>query len=301
MLILIQLLSPLIKVTSSIPESSLDYIDGYLFEHAPSPWLVEIDKLTDGMVLTGYFASQSEMLNETLLLKNELKDILVFNFSEENLQDTDWKNSYKKHFKAWSYNRFHLVPLWLKDDYNIPENNHALFLDPGMAFGTGNHESTRMCIEFMVDDANSRICGDSFVDLGCGSGILTIAASVLGFSNVLGFDNDEDAVRISSENASVNNLRNDVQFQVIDLNKMIPSFGKFDYVAANIQADILIGNAEKILSLSKPNSIIILSGILATEVEKVCDCFKNLKPYKDIHTNLKRMGDWASVRIINYD
>ena len=291
----------MIKLTSSIPESSLDCIDGYLFEHAPSPWIVEIDKLTGGMVLTGYFATQSEMHNETLQLKDELKDILVFDFSKENLQDTDWKNSYKKHFKAWSYNGFHLVPLWLKDDYDIPANNHALFLDPGMAFGTGNHESTRMCIEFMVDDTNSKICGDSFVDLGCGSGILTIAASLLGFSSVLGFDNDEDAVRISSENASVNNLPNDVQFQVIDLNKRNPSLGKFDYVAANIQADILISNAKKILGLSKPNSIIILSGILAKEVDQVCEYFKNLKPDSDIQINLKRMGDWASVRIIKSD
>jgi ribosomal protein L11 methyltransferase len=290
-----------IKLTSSIPESSLDCIDGYLFEHAPSPWIVEIDKLTGGMVLTGYFATQSEMHNETLQLKDELKDILEFVFSKENLQDTDWKNSYKKHFKAWSYNGFHLVPLWLKDDYDIPVNNHALFLDPGMAFGTGNHESTRMCIEFMVDDTSSKICGDSFVDLGCGSGILTIAASLLGFTSVLGFDNDEDAVRISSENACVNNLPNDVQFQVIDLNKRNPSLGKFDYVAANIQADILISNAEKILGLSKPNSIIILSGILAKEVDQVCEYFKNLKPDSDIQINLKRMGDWASVRIIKSD
>ena len=291
----------MIKLTSSIPESSLDYIDGYLFEHAPSPWVVEIDKLTGGMVLSGYFPTQSEIHNETLQLKDELNDILEFNFSKENLQDTDWKNSYKKHFKAWSYNRFHLVPLWLKDDYNIPANNHSLFLDPGMAFGTGNHESTRMCIEFMVDDANSKICGDSFVDLGCGSGILTIAASLLGFSSVLGFDNDEDAVRISSENASVNNLPKDVQFQVIDLNKVNTSLGKFDYVAANIQADILISNAERILSLGKPNSVIILSGILTNEVDQVCDCFKNLKHNSGTQINLKRMGEWASVRIIKSD
>ena len=291
----------MIKITSSIPESSLDYIDGYLFEHAPSPWVVEIDKLTGGVVLTGYFATQCEMHNETLQVKDELKDILEFNFSKENLQDTDWKNSYKKHFKAWSYNGFHLVPLWLKDDYDIPTNNHALFLDPGMAFGTGNHESTRMCIEFMVDDTNSKICGDSFVDLGCGSGILSLSAHLLGFSKVLGFDNDEDAVRISSENASVNNLQNHVQFQVIDLNNMNPSLGKFDYVAANIQADILISNAEKILGLSKPNSVIILSGILTKEADEVCDCLKNLNPDSDIQINLKRMGDWTSVRIIKSD
>jgi ribosomal protein L11 methyltransferase len=290
-----------IKITSSIPESSLDYIDGYLFEHAPSPWVVEIDKLTGGVVLTGYFATQCEMHNETLQVKDELKDILEFDFSNENLQDTDWKNSYKKHFKAWSYNGFHLVPLWLKDDYDIPTNNHALFLDPGMAFGTGNHESTRMCIEFMVDDTNSKICGDSFVDLGCGSGILSLSAHLLGFSKVLGFDNDEDAVRISSENASVNNLQNHVQFQVIDLNKMNPSLGKFDYVAANIQADILISNAEKILGLSKPNSVIILSGILTKEADEVCDCLKNLNPDSDIQINLKRMGDWTSFRIIKSD
>ena len=291
----------MIKITSSIPESSLDYIDGYLFEHAPSPWVVEIDKLTGGVVLTGYFATQCEMHNETLQVKDELKDILQFDFSKENLQDTDWKNSYKKHFKAWSYNGFHLVPLWLKDDYDIPTNNHALFLDPGMAFGTGNHESTRMCIEFMVDDTNSKICGDSFVDLGCGSGILSLSAHLLGFSKVLGFDNDEDAVRISSENASVNNLQNHVQFQVIDLNNMNPSLGKFDYVAANIQADILISNAEKILDLSKPNSVIILSGILTKEADEVCDCLKNLNPDSDIQINLKRMGDWTSVRIIKSD
>ena len=82
---------------------------------------------------------------------------------------------------------------------------------------------------------------------------------------------------------------------------MHPSSGKFDYVAANIQADILISNAEKILGLSKPNSVIILSGILAKEVDHVCDCFKNLNPDGNIQINLKLMGDWASVRITKSD
>src|SRR5690349_19746689 len=97
------------------------------------------------------------------------------------LADKDWKESYKEHFKAWRFGRLHWVPVWERDQFKLPEGNEVLWLDPGMAFGTGNHETTRLVVERLVALAQNQGTGGRVIDAGCGSGILALSAVKLGF------------------------------------------------------------------------------------------------------------------------
>ena len=167
-----------------------------------------------------------------------------------------------------------------------------------MAFGTGNHESTRMCLEFLIDSVQSNCAQNNLIDLGCGSGILSLVAKSIGFQNVLGIDNDEDAVRISGENALLNNINGGIAFQTEDLNHFRSTADKFDFVIANIQADILIALSDIIMSLTKQHSIIVLSGILTKEMDQIIEKFRNNTQNTDANFSLREMEEWSALKIV---
>lgn len=214
------------------------------------------------------------------------------------IQDSDWKDSYKEHFKPWSIGPLHWVPVWLKGEYEMPDGHEAVWLDPGMAFGTGNHGTTRLCVERLIE-ARERIGADKLdslkvVDAGCGSGILAISAKRLGFGTVTGFDNDPDAVRIAVENGELNQTP-DVPFSVDDL---VSGFSDkpYDLVLANILAVVLIEYCEKIAPVVAEGGTLILSGILTHEAETVKAAFESLRDWKDIQ--IHELGEWSSVTLL---
>lgn len=172
--------------------------------------------------------------------------------------DEDWTLSYRLHFKTTVLSpRLAVVPAW--ESYEPTEGQSVLKIDPGMAFGTGNHATTRACLEYIAE-SNVRT---SFLDVGCGSGILAVAAKLLGFSDVRGFDIDADAVKVANETAAGNNV--DVQFFRGDLSgimKDCPDIPPADFVAANVLGPVLIRFAKRIASLVRPGGSIVLSGIL---------------------------------------
>jgi ribosomal protein L11 methyltransferase len=136
----------------------------------------------------------------------------------------------------------------------------------------------------------------SFLDLGCGSGILSLAAYEIGFNPVVGVDNDEDAVRISKDNAYLNFNHNKIEFNTYDLIKAKCSLGAFDYILANIQANILCDQAQKILNMMKTQSTLILSGILNTESDGVIQTFTETCKNKKLEFRKKVMGEWTSIK-----
>ena len=122
------------------------------------------------------------------------------------LPDEDWKLAYRRHFKTESVGRHLLiVPEWELASIDQPNNRTIVCLDPGMAFGTGKHETTRACLEY-IDELSGK---GSFLDMGCGSGILSIAAAKLGYAPVAGFDIDEEAVAAAKENAEKHGVQVD--------------------------------------------------------------------------------------------
>lgn len=214
------------------------------------------------------------------------------------LEDSDWKDSYKEHFKPWSIGPIHWVPVWLKGEYEMPEGHRAVWLDPGMAFGTGNHDTTRLCVERLIE-VRERLGENSIdelkvVDAGCGSGILAISAKRLGFGDVTGFDNDADAVRIAEENAELNETP-EVAFSTDDL---VSGFANkpYDVVLANILAVVLIEFCEQIAPVVSAGGTLILSGILSHEAENVKAAFTPLRAWDDIQ--IHKLGEWSSVTLI---
>ena len=186
------------------------------------------------------------------------------------IPDEDWKLAYRKHFKTDIVSpRLAIVPEWELASFVPAHGQKALVLDPGMAFGTGQHATTRACINF-IDRLAAADPDRSFLDVGCGSGILAIAAVLEGFRAVRGFDIDPDAVQNANENAARNGLsldffRGDLSgsSKLADVVPLSPP-GHFaaDVVAANVLGPILIRFAKEIAALVKPAGRLILSGIL---------------------------------------
>jgi ribosomal protein L11 methyltransferase len=165
-----------------------------------------------------------------------------------------------------------------------------------MAFGTGNHETTRLCIQRLVEFEEALPAGRarslSVVDAGCGSGILALSAVLLGFGQVRGFDNDPEAVRVSASNAELNGL-DGVAFLAADL--ALGLRGGADVVLANIQADVLCANARVLLGAVPAGGLLAMSGILASESDSVREAFAAIAP--DWPADTRILGEWSDLAL----
>ena len=287
----------MIKSSHSIEQSSLLLMEDALYELAPSNWIVIDSHTDDSAKLVGFFDSE----NEAVIAQQELEFVLGKDFAKpfklDQLEDEDWKESYKTHFKAWSRGTIHWVPEWERESYNVPCGNHALYVDPGMAFGTGNHETTRLCLESMISICDKKKVEDC-LDVGCGSGILSLSAHLLVIGSVKGIDFDPDAITVARSNATLNKMESDVDYKVSSLEKL-DAKDQFDLVLANIQADVLMQNAETLIQLVREDGFLVLSGILTSEMELVEDCFLNLLQKKEtkIENDKKNSGEWSLLQL----
>lgn len=177
--------------------------------------------------------------------------------------DDDWKDKWKEYFKPAKITQ-HLVvkPTW--EDYEKKEDELVIEIDPGMAFGTGTHETTSLCLELIEEYIKP---GDYVLDVGCGSGILAIAAGLLGAEEVLGIEIDPVAVEIGKSNVELNGLSENVRVVYGDLTKGIDF--KADLVAANLMADIVKILSGDVAKHIKPGGVYISSGILAELADDV--------------------------------
>ena len=215
------------------------------------------------------------------------------------IPDEDWKLSYRKHFKIDVVSpRLAIVPEWEIGSFTPAPGQKTLILDPGMAFGTGQHATTRACLNF-IDRLAAENADRSFLDVGCGSGILAIAAVLEGFRAVRGFDIDPDAVQNANENAARNGLsldffRGDLSgsSRLDDVIPLSPS-ERFaaDVVAANVLGPILIRFAKEIAALVKPGGRLILSGILDELYPEVAAAYAALG-FRETENEL--IGEWRT-------
>ena len=252
-----------------LADASAVAVEEAVTELAEGTWMVLEDNATGASALVGYFPSREKGLKAWEIIEAAIRGLGVTAVPEtRDLADTDWRESYKAHFKPWRCGRVHWVPAWERGAYEVPEGDVAIWLDPGMAFGTGNHETTRLCCERLVAFADARGTDVRVIDAGCGSGILALTAARLGFRDVQGFDNDPEAIAVSSENAESNGLAGSVVFTVDDIESGLR--GKTaGLVMANIQADVLIRFASLLVNAIERGGALILSGILATEIDAV--------------------------------
>lgn len=204
------------------------------------------------------------------------------------IPDEDWKLAYRRHFKTEEIGkRLVVVPEWEVEDFRRKTGGakrEMIVLDPGMAFGTGKHETTHACLEY-IDE----LCPvDSFLDMGCGSGILSIAAAKLGCRAVKGFDVDQEAVDASIENAAKNGVAVDyVKFALG--RKADNSAVKYDLVAANILGPLLIRFVDEIVPSVGKN--LIVSGILTELYPEVLAAYE-ARGLKEV--SRKTLGEWTT-------
>lgn len=277
-----------------VPFASAGTVDEVLLEHGLENWSVFDDVIVQRAWLIGICADEPEARSQWKILQPLLVAAavpLVHVPEERTLVDADWRDSYKAHFHPWQFDRLHWVPVWLKASYHVPPGDAVLWLDPGLAFGTGNHETTRLCVERLVKLAETKGTGGKVIDAGCGSGILALSAALLGFKDVVGFDNDPEAVRVSEENAVLNNLAGKVHFFAGDLTSGL--IGGADIVLANIQADVLRRFVRELIMAVAPGGTLILSGILAHENAQVRETFEKVAPAWTV--NARVMGEWSDV------
>ena len=177
--------------------------------------------------------------------------------------EEDWRNNWKKYFSPMAVGeKIMIVPSWYE---NVDTQGRiALNIDPGLAFGTGGHETTRLCLETCEKYMKE---GDRILDVGCGSGILGIAALLTGASTAVGVDIDATAVRTAAENAELNGVSD--RFAAICDSFTEQVEGKFDIVLANIVADAIIFLSKGVSSFMKDDAVYIMSGIIDTRAEEV--------------------------------
>ena len=187
------------------------------------------------------------------------------------IDDEDWKDKWKEHFKPTKItDKLVVKPTW--EEYEAAEGELVIQIDPGMAFGTGTHETTSLCMKLMEKYMGDNAAEKKVLDVGCGSGILAIGAALLGSKDILGVEIDEDAVRVANENIELNQVGDKVKAIQGDLTKGIDF--KADILLANLMADLVMLLAESAGKHLKKDGIFISSGILVEKKEVVSEAIK---------------------------
>lgn len=205
------------------------------------------------------------------------------------VHEEDWAEAWKAHYHPVRIGkRLFIRPLWV--DTEMQPDDVVISLDPGMAFGTGTHPTTQLCLQALEDVVQP---GVKALDLGCGSGILAIAAAKLGANNVLALDIDPMSVRVTTENAEQNGVADKITAQTGSLESLITSPRRFDLIVVNILARIIIAMcAEKLGEIVRPGGTALFSGIIEEQAADVEAALRStgLEPYAR-----RQDGDWVLI------
>jgi len=189
------------------------------------------------------------------------------------IKERDWRESWKAHFKPIEIGKRLLIkPSW--SQRKARRGQAVITLDPGLSFGTGQHATTRFCLE-ELERLEPSMDQPSMLDIGTGSGILAIAAACLGYAPIKAFDYDPDAIQVSRENAALNQVSHQIDFTRSDLEKMKPVVKtKYDLICANLTHDLLKAHQASILGRLKPGGYLLLAGILIEQFPAVQSTYR---------------------------
>ena len=291
------------ELRAVVPAELADRLEVYFFETETVYWGVMQREITDPYEVFGFFPDEATADAELATLRADFPE-LPDDFALSTMEDAYWQNAYKEFVKPWNNRQLHWVPLWERDHYAVPTGAAAVYLDAGMAFGTGAHETTRLCARRLLDymGANSeRLADIDVIDAGCGSGILALSAAALGFQHIHGFDFDPEAIRVCHENVETNqHIPNTVSFAVADLEIGLQN-RRADLLLANIQTDVLIPYADTIIRALKPGGTLALSGILTKELEQVRTHYE--QRFDELYagnstTDSRTDGEWGDLQFV---
>ena len=241
------------------------YIEDYSDLEAKAEEIAHIDLIDEELInkdrteaLIHIYISECDNAAEALaFLKERLTaENIPFSCGAEGVNDSDWSENWKKYFHATEIgDKLAIVPSW--EEYDNKENRKILHIDPGAAFGTGTHATTSLCLSMLENYVAE---GSKMLDIGCGSGILSIASVLLGAETAVGVDIDAQSVKTAKENAELNNVSGKTEYIVGDLADKIS--GKYNVVCANIVADVVIRLLGDVRTFMEENAVLLVSGII---------------------------------------
>ena len=248
-----------------------------------------IYKADKTVLVKAFFPFDSNELGEVerdlaTLKQNAVINVGSLETAKRQIDGDLWREQWKEHFKPIHIGRVVIVPEWI--DYTAKDGEIKVLLDSNMAFGTGEHETTSMCVEFLDKYVKSK---DVVIDVGCGSGILGITAEKLGAKQVIMTDIDECAVTATTHNMQLNGTKNG---EVMLKNLLDDTSVKGEIIVVNIMAEVLIAFAPYISGNLKDGGKIILSGILTDRLEKVKQAYLT-HGFAFVEQKIK--GEWSAL------
>lgn len=263
-------------------EEDWDFIDPSLFKQD-----------YEEVIIKAYFPESEDLVDKIELIRDNIERNIHSQFDKPlgqvtitEVYEKDWAESWKKYYKPTKIGeRIIIKPTW--EEYQKENEELIIELDPGMAFGTGTHETTVMCIEILEKYVEE---GHIVYDIGTGSGILSIASAKLGAKQVIGVDLDELSVKISKENTKLNEVDHIVEIKAGNLLDAVE--GKADIIVSNIIAEVIVELIESLYKHIKESGIFIASGIITEKVDMVIKALEE-NNYRIIE--IKIMGDWATI------
>ncbi len=263
----------------TVPASDEDLAAALLWEAGTTG--VQVTAAGGDAVLLAYFSRGAATAESILVALDRLP---VARIEEAAVPEVDWVARFRESFRPFHAGSFHIVPAWAADR---PGEGRRLIVDPGQAFGTGTHESTRLSLAALEALCAVRL-PRRVLDVGTGSGILAIAARLLGASTAVGIEIDADALPAARDHAALNGValhlvRGDGARGVRP--------GAFDLVLANIAAPLLIDRARELAEACRPGGDLVLAGVLRDQVDMVRDAFTAFAASIDVRIE----GEWAAL------
>ena len=290
-----------VELRTGIPDEMADPLEDYFCETESPYWGIMQKEITDPYELFGIFPDEVTASAALSALREDFNG-LPKDFELTEIVDAEWQNAYKEFVKPWSDRQLHWIPLWERNRLTAPEGSAVVYLDAGMAFGTGAHETTRLCARRLLDYLEAHpdaVETHDLIDAGCGSGILALSASALKFQSIYGFDSDPEAIAVCQSNSEENPHLVKPEFVVADLEKGFAGGRQGDLVLANIQTDVLIPHCYSLTQGVKAGGTLSLSGILTEELDQVkahfTEQFSTLRPEAKIAIDSRTEGDWGDL------
>ena len=289
------------ELRATVSNELAEALDAYFLENELSEWCITRGEADAPYEVLGIFPNARSARTAVSKLQANVPD-LPKRFVEKTINDADWQNAYKTFVKPWNDRQLYWIPLWERNRCTVPEHAAAVYLDAGMAFGTGAHETTRLCARRLLDYCQSHDTSSDktqIIDAGCGSGILAFSAAALGFSDVFGFDIDSEAIAVCRKNAVENSHIATPNFAIADLENGLKD-KQADLTLANIQTDVLVPNSSWLIRSIRLTGTLILSGLLTKEVHTVrthyAADFARLRPEATLEIDSRQDNEWSDLQ-----
>lgn len=282
--------SKLINMFEEIGIKQIEVID--YFSDNSLDYNINFKKKSEIWSIMGYIVNNRFSKLKLNIISDKLKEFslddeeFMYEIYTSECSDDDWKDEWKKYFHTVNItDNIIIKPSW--DDYEASEGETVIEIDPGMAFGTGAHETTALCVEFLEKYVPGK---KKLLDIGCGSGILMLIGKILGVEKVVGIDIDSNVKDVVIENFEKNNIKDNYEIIIGDLVEDINE--KYDLVVSNILVDVLTELLENIEKTLEKGATIIFSGIIKDKEEEF---LRKTKEHNLVEIDRNEKNNWVSL------